>query len=480
MIRTLRSASQTSHLRTALVALMVLLAAAYLGRRASVVWIGMLGAGIAGLALLALPVLGLPALVLASLVVPLEISTGTDVKLNATALLIPALVGIWFLDMARKRHVRIAPSRTSLPLLLFLGASLLSLLIGRVTWDPMVPVGDNFLLVQLAQWSIFAFSALAFWLTGNLIKDTRWLWRLTATFLLVGGGLAVLRVLPGVGGLTYRFTTIAFIRAPFWVLLTALATGQLLFNRGLSWPWRAFLVAVLGAGLAYGFVQQQEAASNWVGLAVVLGTLLWLRLPRLRWVIVIVLIILFALGVLGPSIYQFAGGDAEWAVSGGSRMILIERVIEVSMRNPITGLGPAAYRLYADMRPLGYQRAYWVAPQINSHNNYVDLFAHGGILGLLLFFWFVWEIVRLGLALRKRYAHNFAAGYVNGMLAAGAGALTLMLLADWILPFVYNIGFPGFQASMLVWLFMGGLVALDNMPDPQVTSAPGNDQGTPA
>ena len=40
-----------------------------------------------------------------------------------------------------------------------------------------------------------------------------------------------------------------------------------------------------------------------------------------------------------------------------------------------------------------------------------------------------------------------------------------MLLADWILPFVYNIGFPGFQASVLVWLFLGGLVALENMPD---------------
>jgi hypothetical protein len=49
------------------------------------------------------------------------------------------------------------------------------------------------------------------------------------------------------------------------------------------------------------------------------------------------------------------------------------------------------------------------------------------------------------------------------MLATGLGALVIMLLADWILPFVYNIGFPGFQASVLVWLFMGGLVALEQM-----------------
>jgi hypothetical protein len=57
------------------------------------------------------------------------------------------------------------------------------------------------------------------------------------------------------------------------------------------------------------------------------------------------------------------------------------------------------------------------------------------------------------------------AAYVNGMLAAGAGALVLMLFADWILPFVYNIQFVGFQASVLVWLFLGGLLVLDNQPE---------------
>ena len=43
-------------------------------------------------------------------------------------------------------------------------------------------------------------------------------------------------------------------------------------------------------------------------------------------------------------------------------MALIGRVIEVTMRNPITGLGPAAYRSYARMTPLPYQRAYWLEP----------------------------------------------------------------------------------------------------------------------
>ena len=82
-----------------------------------------------------------------------------------------------------------------------------------------------------------------------------------------------------------------------------------------------------------------------------------------------------------------------------------------------------------------------------------------------LFSWFAMEVARTGLRLRARFHRGFAAGYVNGMLAAGAGALVLMLFLDWILPFVYNVGFSGFQASVLVWLFMGGLLALEGMVD---------------
>jgi len=56
---------------------------------------------------------------------------------------------------------------------------------------------------------------------------------------------------------------------------------------------------------------------------------------------------------------------------------------------------------------------------------------------------------------------------VNAMLASWIGGSDPgMAFADWILPHVYNIGFPGFQASVLVWLFLGGLVALEQMsPD---------------
>jgi hypothetical protein len=441
----------------------VLLGAAFFGAHPSILWLALLVVGIGAIVLLQRPILGLLTLVLAALVIPLTFGTGTAVAVNPATLLVPALLTLWVLDMLRRGKVCLAPSRTNRPLWLFLLAGLLSLLIGNALWDPAVPRSDNFTIVQLAQWAVFAFSAGAFWLTGNLVRDEIWLRRLTFLFLALAGSLAILHVTPGMPALTNRIATIALDRPPFWLLLTALAAGQLTFNRELSARWRLFLLVTLGAVLFYAFYLQRATASNWVAVTAVGALLAWLRWPRLRRPVIVLLLVLAGSGLLSSTVYDFAGGQTEWAESGGSRMVLIGRVVEVTMRNPITGLGPAAYRPYAQMKPLPYGAAFWIAPQINSHNNYVDLFSHVGLLGLGLFFWFSAEVTLLGIRLRAHFTQGFAAGYLNAMLAAWAGALMLMLFADWMLPFVYNIGFPGFQASVLVWLFLGGLVALEQM-----------------
>lgn len=474
MIANLREQFRQSTSSAIVISLLVFLLAFVIGRQASEQWLSAVALMIVGVLLLLHPNLGLPLLVVVALLLPVNLPTGTAVVLNPATFLLPVVLVFWLWDMLRRGQLKFVTSSANRPLALFLAASLLSLVIGRATWNPLIPVSSNFLVVQLAQWAIFVLSALAFWLTANLVTDEKILKRLVVLFLLIGGSIALIRLFPSLGIPLGSLTTVAIIRAPFWVLLAALTAGQLFWNRQLPLIVRILLAAILIIVLDYVLTDQRDATSNWVGIGAALGVILWLRFPRLRWFLLLVVMMLTLAGILFPTVYDFAGGDAAWERTGGSRVALIQRVVEVTLRNPITGLGPAAYRPYANATPLQYLRAVWISPNVSSHNNYIDLFAHGGLLGLALFAWFVFEIALLGQRVHSRYKTGFVAGYVNGMLAAGVGALVLMLFADWILPFVYNIGFPGFQASMLMWMFMGALVALDQQPKKDIKIAAPN------
>lgn len=447
---------------SAVVALGVLFAAAVLGRLASLYWLLLFLMGGGTLVLLKAPNLGLLAVVAAALVVPLEFSTGTEVKLNLATLLVPALFALWLLQGIRARSFHWMHSSVNRPLGLFLMAGLLSLLIGNATWDPAVPKSGSFLLVQLAQWAIFVIAAMAFWLTANMREPKVWLPRLTWAFLMLGGGLMLLWMLPGMGGrIIGRFATFAFIRAPFWMLMAAVAGGQLLFNTALSNLSRVVLGGLLVGVISLTFFRFRGSSSTWMGVGVALAVLGWLRWPKLRWPVLVLVVSLAVFGGLFSSVYEFAGGDEDWTRTGGSRLALIERVLSVTLRNPITGLGPASYRPYANVEPLKYLKAVYFNPLINSHNNWVDLFAHTGLLGLGLFIWFAITLGLLGWRLSRQYPDGFLGGYVATVVAAWVASLVLMLFADWILPFVYNVGFSGFQASVLVWLFLGGIVAVE-------------------
>jgi hypothetical protein len=456
-------------LRYAIIAA-VLAGAIVLGRRPSPLWIGLIaGLGIVA-ALLKKPVLGLFLVIVVALLGPISIPTGTEVYLNFSALLVPVLFVIWLLIQMNRHDIRLVASPTTKPLIAFLLLVILSIFIGNLIWDPNVPRRDNFILVQFGAWAIWGFSAFAFWLVANLIKQEVWLRRLTAAFLLIGGTLAIVRVLPAGSSVVDTVGTHAITRAPFWMLLTALTAGQLMFNQTLSRSWRVFLMAILLAVLVYSFVgEQQERTSNWASVVTVMGVLLWLKLPKLRWLVLSVVVILAASGVLFQAVYNFAGGDAKWSESGASRGVLIGRVLEDSMRNPITGIGPAAYRWYGMTRPLSYEGAWWIQPLVNSHNNYVDLFSQTGIVGVLLFLWFMLELLRVAVKLRTHFRDNFSGGYVAAMLSAWFAVMVLMALADWFLPFVYNEGFPGFQASVLIWMFFGGLLFYEDLDRRPVT-----------
>jgi hypothetical protein len=93
----------------------------------------------------------------------------------------------------------------------------------------------------------------------------------------------------------------------------------------------------------------------------------------------------------------------------------------------------------------------------------VDIIAQVGMIGLACFLWFMWEVGRLGLELRHEVKEGFQYAFVIGVLGGLVGTLVAGMLGDWILPFVYNVGLHGYRSSVFFWLFLGGLVALEQI-----------------
>ncbi|HEY1408605.1 MAG TPA: hypothetical protein VF434_06670, partial [Promineifilum sp.] len=125
---------------------------------------------------------------------------------------------------------------------------------------------------------------------------------------------------------------------------------------------------------------------------------------------------------------------------------------------PILGLGFANYYWYT---PLFGIRGWNVA--FNSHNNYIDIVAQTGLVGLAFVLWFFAEAAVLGFRLRSHVPDGFPKAYVMTAIGGIAGTLVAAMLGDWLLPFVYNIGLKGFQTSVYAWMFLGGLVVLENL-----------------
>jgi hypothetical protein len=208
-------------------------------------------------------------------------------------------------------------------------------------------------------------------------------------------------------------------------------------------------------------------ASGWFPPLVALGVILLIRVPRIG-----VSLAFLALPVglyLAGKVWDRVMVDESYSYM--TRLEAWSVLWPIIAESPVIGLGPANYYYYTQLFPiLG-----WYV-KFNSHNNYADLLAQCGFLGLLAFCWFAVEVSRMTLRLRSFVPAGFANAYVVGVLGGLAGSLVSGMLADWIIPFVYNIGIRGFRSSLLFWVFLGGVLALKRIvystPPVSVISSP--------
>jgi hypothetical protein len=412
-------------------------------------------AAAAALILLRWPVLGLWALVVAALSVPFELRTGTVTRINLAILLLGLLLGLWvFKIIVEKVHLPILPSRPVWPLMFLLGAATLAFLVGQLPWFLFAQKAS--LSAQLGGLSVFFMAAGAFFLVGSQVKKLRWLEWMVWLFLGIGAIYILGRFSP-VGGKVLQsiVNEKVYNHSLFWMWLVALSFSQAAFNTRLHPILRVGLGILTAAALYVSLGTDRAWTSGWLPSVVAIGIILFASSARWIWG-------LLAMGAAGAALKWDSirsllfGGDNQYSLM--TRLEAWRILGEIIKVNPIIGLGPANYYWYTPL----YSILGW-SVQFNSHNNYVDLVAQTGLVGLACFFWFAWEIGRLGWRLRERVPAGFARAYVYGALGGLVGTLVAGMLGDWFLPFIYNIGLAGFRASLLGWMFLGGLVAIEQM-----------------
>ncbi len=436
------------------VIVLVLLLATCFGRNPSLTYFVAIGGAVGLVILLRRPELGLAFLLITALGVPYAISTGTQTPIHLAVVLIPLLLALWLSAMVLRKSVHLIPSIVNLPLICFVASATISLIVGNLQWNYFAGMAS--LQSQLGGWAIFSFSAGVFLLVANQIKDLKWLQSFTIIFLLIAGLVVLGRLVPSIATATSRLVVEpGAIGSLFWVWLVALAGGQAVFNRSLNTAVRLLLAALVVATLSYGYSLNRTWVSGWLPPLVALMTLAWLYSWRLGCVVTIAggLAILIrdpglVSGLVSAKQYSIDTRLEAW-------QIMFEHIVPI---NPVLGLGPANYYFYTPLFPiLGYYVSF------NSHNQYVDILAQTGVVGLAVFGWLMAAIAKVGWDLRHRVSDGFARGYVYGCLAGLIGSLYAGVHGDWFLPFVYNVGLAGFRASMLGWFFLGGLVAIEQM-----------------
>jgi len=454
LIRNLHQKFYNPAIRTAIIlgVLLIAIAVAFISSKTiSLLLVGfLLGIGVV-LIFLQHPSLGVAAIIPASFIIPIEIGVSSGSSLNAPMLLIILMTGLWVVDMVIiKRQIRFNSSRTFLPLAVLIVIVLLSFINGQLPWFAFASRAP--ITAQIGGVALFVLSASVFLVAAHQIKSVVWLKGMTWVYLGLGSLFFLMQILPGVKSYSFRIYSYGSLTSLFWTWMVALSFGQALYNKKLL-PWqRVGLIFLSIVTIYFAYTLIDGWKSGWVPAIVAMGTLIILRSPKTAMIIIIGAIIaapILLITLISTDQYSYETRLEAW--------LLIGQIVKVS---PILGLGPANYYWYTPLFPI---RGY--AVQFNSHNQFVDLVAQIGLLGLTAFTWIMYEIGNLGLRLRKSAPEGFAKAYAFSALGGLAGMITAAMLGDWVLPFIYNVGFTGFRSSLFGWLFLGGLVALENMTE---------------
>ncbi len=273
-----------------------------------------------------------------------------------------------------------------IPLVFLIAIVLLAFINGQLPWFAFASRAP--ITAQIGGVALFLLSACIFLVTAHQIKNIFWLKGMTWLYLSLGAIFFLTQILPGVKDYSLRIFSYGALTSLFWTWMVALSFGQALYNQHLLNWQRVGLILLALATLYFAYTLIDGWKSGWVPAIAAMITLIVMRSLKIALVIILGAIAispLFIINLISTDQYSYETRLEAW--------LLIGQIIKVS---PVLGLGPANYYWYTPLFPI---RGY--AVQFNSHNQFVDLVAQIGLLGLSAFLWLLFEIGRPGLVFTK-------------------------------------------------------------------------------
>lgn len=387
----------------------------------------------------------------AGLVNFVAISTGTQSRIVISLALSLGLLGLWlFRSLYEQRRIAHKRSPINAPVLVFVVVNIISYFWSVVFRDSILVVWGSFSTVQIAALVVNCMLPLLTILLLNKVNDVKWLRALA--WIMVGiGAIWVVGVILNLPlDPLYRNGS----RGLFATWVVAAAFGLAMFDETLPWWVRAMLLGLVGAIVYRNFIQARIWVSGWLPVFAAIGLIVFLRSRAL-----------FVVAALAAGVYFVANFDYYYAEifianrdeGGLQRLSLWEKNLQHVANHPLFGMGPAGYAIY--------NVTYHPEDARSTHNNYFDILAQTGVIGMAVFLWmagtFTWLGLRAFLKVHKR--RDFHEAFVAIALGGLGASLGAGMLGDWILPFAYNQTIAGFDHASYMWLFVGGLAALAHM-----------------
>lgn len=388
---------------------------------------------------------GLILLMVTAIYTPFSLPTGTASRIVDSMVVTGVFLALWVLRMlVVQKRFTLVKSPTNLPLLGFILVSVISWGWSVVFRDPQVVIWDTFPFVQLASTLVMILLPGALLFVGNFARDKRMLVAMTI-LMIIGGAI-------GVAG---QFLGRNFVNAgglmAMWTM--ALTVALILFSKTLPLWLKAVLAGIAGAWVLYSFILNISWVAGWLPGLLAVAVMLFMRDKRLFLISVAGVIVL--VGVFYS--YYNTAFQTEQNSSGVSRVAAWEVNWKVTGEHLLFGTGPGGYA--------AYYMTYYPTEAMATHNNYIDIIAQTGLIGLILWLWFfgalLWQGYRLAVRLRGR--GDFYECLANAAFAGTIACMVIAAFGDWMIPFAYTQTIAGFDYAVYNWIFMGTIVAVNNL-----------------